>query len=918
MKRIVLSIVVLLVLLCGIAVAEEASIVASGECGDYLSKVTWTLDSEGTLTISGEGKMKDYSSWSNNVPWYAERTSIKTAVIEVGVTSIGNSAFRDCNKLSSITIPDGVTSIGSSAFSGCSSLSSITIPEGVTSIGNWAFEYCSSLTSIDLTAGVTSIGSGAFCECSSLDMIYVDSLEGWLNISFSGDSSNPLVYGGELYIAGELTTDLVLPAGLTSIGEYAFYNCSKLGSITIPEGVTSIGNCAFSFCSSLSSITIPEGMTSIGVWAFVSCSSLSSITIPDSVTSIGNSAFDSCSSLSSITLPAGLTSISDSAFEGCSSLSSITLPAGLTSISDSAFEGCSSLSSITIPESVTSIGDYAFKYCSSLRKVMFLGNDMPTLGGNVFSTSPTIYCYEFSDVDFWAVEKGYNCVYIDDMDLNTPISITLPQDMRIEMGENRTISAGLFPQTEKAEIVWQSSDPSVVSVENGVLTAHAIGEATITASCDGASDQMNITVYAPVEAFELSETELWVISKQYARLDIRDIQPAGATAFFTWESSDASVLTVSGGSIAALKPGDATVTVASDNGIARSCLVHVCYPVTAIALEQSEYQLSVGDEAQITAHVSTRDQSFVNRFVTFTSSNEAVVTVDSAGRIRVVAPGTATISVSATNGISAACSVTVVCAHSEATDTAVAPTCTESGLTEGSHCSICGEVLVAQEVVPAKGHSKVVDPAVAPTCTESGLTEGSHCSICGEVLVAQEIVPASHTPVTDPAVEPTCTETGLTEGSHCSICDEVLVAQKIVFASHTPVTDPVVPATHVTAGLTEGIHCSRCGETLVAQQVIPIVEVEKLVLPAELEIIEAEAFAGDGIVSVVIPEGCKVIGAGAFKDCDQLRFIEIPASVTEIDASAFDGCGEAMIIVTTSASTAEDFAAAHGFTCVTR
>ena len=160
--------------------------------------------------------------------------------------------------------------------------------------------------------------------------------------------------------------------------------------------------------------------------------------------------------------------------------------------------------------------------------------------------------------------------------------------------------------------------------------------------------------------------------------------------------------------------------------------------------------------------------------------------------------------------------------HTEVVDAAVAPTCTETGLTEGKHCSVCNEVLIAQEEVAALGHTEVIDKAVAPTCTETGLTEGKHCSVCGEVLVKQEVVDAlGHTEVVDAAVAPTCTETGLTEGKHCSVCGEVLIAQEVVDAlGHTEATDAAVAPTCTETGLTEGKHCSVCGEVLVAQEVV--------------------------------------------------------------------------------------------------
>ena len=178
-------------------------------------------------------------------------------------------------------------------------------------------------------------------------------------------------------------TGITIPESVTSIGSFAFSECTFLESITIPDSVTSIRESAFWACISLNSVTIPRSVTSIGDFAFSECSSLRSVTIPDSVTSIGNTAFYGCKSLESVTIPASVTSIGDWAFSDCKSLENVTIPDSVTSIGESAFSGCTLLTSVTIPDSVTSIGESAFYWCDSLKSVT-IPKSIKTIGKDAF------------------------------------------------------------------------------------------------------------------------------------------------------------------------------------------------------------------------------------------------------------------------------------------------------------------------------------------------------------------------------------------------------------------------------------------------------------------------------------------------------------------------------------------------------
>ena len=410
----------------------------TGEC-------TWTLN--GTeLTISGNGKMKDYRG-DDASPW---GTSITKVVIENGVTRIGVFAFKYCTSLTSITIPDSVTSIGDWAFDGCTSLTSVTIGKGVTTIGDYNFSGCTSLTSITIPDNVTEIGYEAFSGCTSLASITIpesvtrigeyafqncsslasitipDSVSeiGW--VAFDGTAyyndisnwDNGLLYIGNhlIEVKEDVSGSVEIRQGTKTIAAAAFSGCASITSITIPDGVTKIDAETFHDCTSLTSITVPNSVTCISHWAFWDCTSLKNITIPDSVTSIGESTFRGCTSLTSIKIPDSIIGIGRGAFDDTAYYNntsnwdngilyagnhlikandvsgSVEIKQGTKTIVDEAFSYCTSLTNVVIPDSVVNIGNDAFNGCKSLSSVT-IPVSVTSIGDGAFG-----YCTSLTSV----------------------------------------------------------------------------------------------------------------------------------------------------------------------------------------------------------------------------------------------------------------------------------------------------------------------------------------------------------------------------------------------------------------------------------------------------------------------------------------------------------------------------------------
>ena len=373
------------------AISSRDTVVDSGTCGGTLNNsqlMKWTLTSDGTLTISGEGNMF-------GAPWSQYKSKIKKVVIGEGVESISDNAFHYYENLRSVSLPSTLTSIGEAAFWACSSLQSITLPNNLTNIGLNAFRACHSLTQVLIPASVTNIdgsafecctgltdvvfegnslefGSGAtFYDCTSLKNVFFNGTRADWTAS-RGSSGSVLPAAAQIYYKNDLISSGT--CGDNSSGNNTQWKLTKAGTliITVGTGYTEGGIADFAYGkapwyqdiydSGIRCLIIGSGIKTIGSYAFADCTDLAEIIVPDGVISIGDGAFQQNSGAKRVVLPPSTVYIGHGALRDCSALTSVSLPDSMSNrLFLDMFEGCTNLKSVDIPDGITDIyeGDLA-------------------------------------------------------------------------------------------------------------------------------------------------------------------------------------------------------------------------------------------------------------------------------------------------------------------------------------------------------------------------------------------------------------------------------------------------------------------------------------------------------------------------------------------------------------------------------
>ena len=454
MVKRMISLVLSLVLLAGMTAvvptvgAAETQSEQTGASGTTGS-CTWSLSGT-VLTISGNGRMKDYNvSYNSKPPW---GTNITQVIVNYGVTYIGEDAFYGCENLTEVHLADGtLTEIGESAFAMCKNLEEIVIPDSVETIQSYVFGYCFALKEVTLSKNLSFLGFDAFLRCHALEHIELP------------DSITSLA--GEVFYMCTALKSVRLPAHLDSICSGAFQSCAALESLVLPDTLTIIQSTAFRGCTKLAAINIPSGVTDFGasifegtawlknqpegglyinnclldyvgecpevltvrdgtvkIYGVMNQPTLQKVVIPHSVTAILNSAFSGCTALTDFVIPDSVTRIGSSVLSGCTALKSVYIPDSVTSLGSSAFNNCTALEDIRLSENIPVISAYygedgvggysfnnctalkslvlpkglrrvagAFRGCSSLEKVLALNPDFTYTDAFIRTTNPYTY-----------------------------------------------------------------------------------------------------------------------------------------------------------------------------------------------------------------------------------------------------------------------------------------------------------------------------------------------------------------------------------------------------------------------------------------------------------------------------------------------------------------------------------------------
>ena len=826
-------------------------------------------------------------------------SGLTSVTVPDGVTKIAYGTFQNCKALTEVNLPAYIGSIEDYAFAGCSALTELAVPETVTSFGKYAFSDCTRLAGINVPDGVVSIGIGCFMKCSALTSIHIPvgiTVIPTHAFAYTGltDVVLPegvyMVEGEAFYDCGSLRS-ISLPSTLTSFnGNGIFQLCSALESVTLPEGITKIPQSTFQFCSALKTVELPANLTAIHNNAFASCESLSTIVLPDSLTTLGQYAFAMCEALQEITLSTGLKKIDTSTFYMCKALKTITIPDSITSIGSEAFR-CTGLTNVVIPDSVTEILDLAFHDCPSLTAVrlpaslttihygLFMGSGLASIEIPASVTQVDdyafAYCPDLTEVTF----LGDAPAFADQVFFDVTANVSYPADNATWTASVKQQYSGTLTwadhggETPELVLPFSENEWEVLKLVNQERAAENKAPLTGLAKLQEAAD---IRARELIKVFDHTRpdgTDCFTVLDQVGLTNlgataenIASGQRSPASVMNTWMNSTGhrgNILDESGLGFAHIGVGEYTynwVQLFTDGSRYTSIRVHVPEDLrieTGTTIEEMDLAAVLNSSTQGECYLPV-----TSAYCTGYDPNTV---------------GTQTVTISVL-GVTATFELTVQSGHvhTEEVIPGKEATCTDTGLTAGRKCSGCGQVLVAQTVIPALGHTEqilpkkdatcaeqgltegkicatcrvILDPQEiiwplghvqesipgrAATCTESGLTEGVKCSRCSMIFAAQEaILPLGHNEKVLPGKEATCTELGLTEGKQCTVCGVVTVEQKPVQSrGHIEEVLPAKAATCTGTGLTEGRKCSDCGEVVVAQEVVPALGHTEEIIPGK-------------------------------------------------------------------------------------
>ena len=465
--------------------------------------------------------------------------------------------------------------------------------------------------------------------------------------------------------------DVTVPDGVTAIGEGAFKGCTALTSLRLPNGVVEIGKSAFEGCTALARVTLCDELRSIGPRAFKDCEALKAIDLPEKLELIGEFAFEGCKKLEEIVLPEKLRQLGgviergdQHIFKDCVALKKAVLPKGMTVLGASMFAGCTALEELQLPSTLTSIESGALSGCTALQ-TLTLPSGLTQIAGDAFANCPKLTVVLSYGSAAEAACKAAKIAYTY-KDAPSAVTLTAARST-IGLNEKLALTAQLEPAGVNGALTFSSSNTRYVTVDaNGVVTGKRAGSATITVKTyNGKKTTLKITVKKAPSSVSLKTTRTVLGVGETAQLTAT--LSSGSAGGYSFSSSDETKLTVDEtGLVTALQPGEVSVSVKTYNGKTKSGVITVMSAPESITLADTALKIGAEDSAKLSYTLNEGSAGAIS----FTSSDETIATVDADGTIRALKAGSATVTATSYNGVSADCALSVCPAPSAVTLTA--------------------------------------------------------------------------------------------------------------------------------------------------------------------------------------------------------------------------------------------------------